>query len=587
MEMTSAESEQVPKGLALARALRIRDYIEQLVAAVGEHPDCELKKSWLRNTPFLRAEMIKDIQSTANSAIDPDKEKFIAIGIDEQSRTITGCNPTDYDEAGIRQLLEQYLDPVPEYEVLSLKSNSGVDFVVVRFPFQQRRPFVAKAQIKDEKNRVLLEAGQIWLKPGRPDTGGTGKRLVNSRQELIELINIEPRVEREVEARLEQLLPEIRLEERTRLQATNATIVPVLTATEEEFESYIEQLLAGERLNRLHVVLEKLRDHVVLCWQSGFDEHGHITAQRIKEIKEQDFLPAVRRLSLLGMLLIKFAAPLSWFEAVVDLFVDVFEASHTLRRAQTPRPPDEQIRDLNEHDSYTVPALEALLGTYLLCSYALVIRERTFYLRALFPRIVEAVDGPDEPESRSFLLFWPLTYRWRTPDVRRDLLMVERYGSGGRIASLIGGADRLKQAVLQVDCLVDLHAVLAQRPPQGEPETHGFFTSKYAGIDTWYTQNFTKQNLSYIAPLVSRLWNELVAGRDSLFLDEELAEIINSGYEIERRKQILAKFLAYAERDLAAREWANQRFPAPVYWQPSELNELVKGVSRTSTTAAR
>ena len=278
--MSSPEPEQQPsEGLALARAVRIRNYIEQLVVAVGEHPECELKRSWLRNTPFLRAEMIKDVQATANSAIDTDKEKFIAIGVDEQTRTITGCNPADYDEAGIRQLLEQYLDPFPEYEVLSLQSSAGVDFVVVRFPFQPYRPIVAKAQIKDEKNRILLDAGQIWLKPGGANTTGTGKRLVNSRQELIDLIDVEPRVQREVEARLEQLLPEIRLEERTRLQARENTIVPVLTATDEEFESYVEQLLAAERLNHLRVALEKLRDHVVLCWQSGFDEQGRISAQ--------------------------------------------------------------------------------------------------------------------------------------------------------------------------------------------------------------------------------------------------------------------------------------------------------------------
>jgi|ERR1041384_191716 hypothetical protein len=255
--MSSPEPEQQSsEGLALARAVRIRNYVEQLVAAVGEHPECELKKSWLRNTPFLRAEMIKDVQATSNSAIDPDKEKFIAIGVDEQTRTITGCNPADYDEAGIRQLLEQYLDPVPEYEVLSLQSSTGVDFVVMRFPFQPKRPIVAKSQIRDDRNRVLLDAGQIWIKPGGPNTAGTGKRLVNSRQELIELINVEPRVKREVESRLEQLLPEIRLEERTRLQAREAAIVPVLTATDEEFESYVEQLLAAERLSHLRVVLE-------------------------------------------------------------------------------------------------------------------------------------------------------------------------------------------------------------------------------------------------------------------------------------------------------------------------------------------
>jgi hypothetical protein len=579
--MSSSESEQPSEGLALARAVRIRNYIEQLVAAVGEHPECELKKSWLRNTPFLRAELIKDIQATANSAIDPDNEKFIAIGVDEQTRTITGCNPADYDEAGIRQLLEQYLDPVPEYEVLSLQSNAGVDFVVVRFPFQPNRPIVAKAQIKDERNRILLAAGQIWLKPGGANTAGTGKRLVNSRQELIDLINIEPRLKREVESRLEQLLPEIRLEERTRLQASEATIVPVLTANDEEFESYIEQLLAGERFNHLRVVLEKLRDNVVLCWQSGFDEHGRITAQQIKEIKEKEFLPAVQRLSLLGLLLIKFAAPLQWFEAVVELFIEIFESAHTLRNVQVPRASAEATSALSEHDSYTVPALEALLGIYLLSSYALVIRERTYYLRSLFPCIVKAVSGPDEYEPQSFLLFWPLTYGWGTPNVRRDILVVERYARGDRIESLMGNADRIKQAVLQVDCLVDWHDVLAHGPNQGEEETHRFFDSKYATVNRWYVQNFTKQTLTHVAPLVRRLWDQLLARRDSLFLDPDLAEIFN-GFEVERRKQVLAKFLAYAEREQAAVEWANQRFPFPVQWEPLELNNLVKAVKATT-----
>jgi hypothetical protein len=578
--MSSTESEQQSEELALARAVRIRSYIEQLVTAVGEHPECELKRNWLRKTPFLRAEMIKDVQATANSAIDPDKEKFIAIGIDEQTRTITGCNPAEYDEAGIRQLLEQYLDPVPEYEVLSLQSSTGVDFVVVRFPFQPSRPIVAKAQIKDDKNKVLLDAGQVWIKPGGPNTAGTGKRLVNSRQELINLIDVEPRVKREVESRLEQLLPEIRLEERTRLQTSSATIVPVLTATDEEFESYVEQLLAGERLNHLRVVLEKLRDHVVLCWQSGFDEHGRISAQQIKEIKEKEFLPAMRRLSLLGLLLIKFGAPLTWFEAVVDLFVEIFESSHTLRDVQVPRAPTEATRTLGEHESYTVPALEALLGVYLLSSYALVIRERTHYLRALFPSIVKAVGGPDEYEPQSFLLFWPLTYGWGTPNVRRDIMVVERYALGDRIESLMGNAERIKQAVLQVDCLVDWHDVLAHEPNQGEEETHRFFDSKYATVNRWYVQNFTKQTLTYVAPLVRRLWDQLLARRDNLFLDPELAEIFN-GFDVERRKRILAKFLAYAEREQAEMEWANQRFPIPVYWEPLELNNLVKAVKAT------
>jgi len=577
--MPNPQSEQAVPELALERSLRICNYIEELILAVGEHPECELKTSWPRGSQYHRAEMVKDIQATANSAVGEDKEKYIVIGADQQSRTITGCNPADYDDAGIRQLVENYLDPVPEFEVLSLRSSTNVDFVVLRFPFQPQRPFVAKAQIRGDNNRIYLEEGQIWIKPGGSETGGTGKRLVKSRQELVDLIDITPRVNHEVQTRIGRLMPQIRLEERTRLGSGEATLLPVLTATDEEFESYVEQLLVGDKINHLHVALEKLRDRLVLGWQAHFDPDGRISAKQIGAIKESDFLPAMRRLVLLGLLLIKFSASLQWFDAVANLMVEVFESSHGLRRAQSPPPHEESAPSLAEHTSYTVPALEALLALYVLASYALVVREKTEYLRALFPRLVKAVGGPEENESDSFLLFWPLTYGWGTPNIRRDKLIVERYAHGDRIESLMGNSARLKTAVLQLDCLVDWHAVLAQRPDQGEPETNKFFESKYAGIDTWYVQNFTKESLRYVVRLAKRLWDGLVSGKDQLFLDSDLGEIIN-GYDSERRKRVLAKFLAYAEREQAAVMWSEQKYPFPVYWEPVELNNLVKATKK-------
>jgi len=105
--MAKSEMQRSTPDLAVDRATRIRDYIEQLITLVGEHPECELKRQWVRNTPFHRAEMVKDIQATANSAVTRDMEKYIVVGADQQTRTITGCNQADYDDASIRQLLEQ------------------------------------------------------------------------------------------------------------------------------------------------------------------------------------------------------------------------------------------------------------------------------------------------------------------------------------------------------------------------------------------------------------------------------------------------------------------------------------------------
>jgi len=575
--MPSNQSDEPVKEPALERAIRIRNYIEQMIQTVGEHPECELKKSWSRESAYHRAEVVKDIQAIANSAIAPEKEKLIVIGADQKTRTIIGCNPADYDDASIRQLIEQYLDPVPEFEVLCLRSSANADFVVLRFPFQPQRPIVAKRQIRGEGHQIYLDVGQVWIKSGGSETGGTGKRLVNSRQELVELIDITARVNHEVQARIQLLIPQIRLEERTRLGGNEATLLPVLTATDEEFESYVEQLLVGGKVNQLHIALEKLRDRTVFCWQPHFDASGRITIQQISEVKENEFLPAMRRLVLLGLLLVKFSASLEWFDAVIDLFVEVFDSSRALRRAQSPPAQPEPAQTLADHHSYTVPALEALMSVYLIASYALVIRERTRYLKALFPRNVKAIGGPDDNESNSFLLFWPLTYRWGTPNVRRDILVVERYAHGDRIESLMGNSARIKEAVLQLDCLVDWHSILARGPSQGETETQRFFESKYSGIDDSYTRHFTYENLRYVTPMAKRLWDGLLSKSDQMFLDSDLGEIVN-GYDAERRKHVLAKFLAYAERQQAEVMWAQQRFPFSVFWEPHELDSLVKAV---------
>lgn len=583
--MAKSEVQRSTPDLAVDRATRIRDYVEKLISLLGEHPECELKRDWARNTPFHKAEMVKDIQATANAAATPDKEKYIVVGADQQTRTITGCDPAEYDDASIRQLLEQYLDPVPEFEVLSLKSSASIDFVVLRFPYQENRPIYAKGQIRGDRNQVHLAVGQVWTKSGGADTGSTGKRLVSSRQELLGMINVEPRVSHEVELRLQRLLPQIRLEERTRLNTGENMVLPVLTATDEEFESYVEQLLVGEKANHLSVALEKLRDRTVLSWETHFDERGKITAEQIAQIRETEFLPAIRRLVLLGLLLIKYSAPLQWFSAVIDLVAEVFDASQNLRRAQSPAQDENAVSSLDEHQSYTVPALEALLAIYLLAAYALVTRGKHQYLRSLFPRVVNAVGGPGDDGYRSFLLFWPLTYLWGTPDVRRDLLVAERYGRGDRIEQLMGGASRLKAAVLQVDCLLDWHSVLVQPPPEGELETHNLFEKKYLGINDWYGQNFTWEGLTNIMPLVSKLWDMATGGRDDLFLESDMGKIF-AGYEPEKRKQILAKFLLYAERAHRERLWQQQRMPFPVYWQPSELNVLVKGLKGPGPLAA-
>src|ERR1700722_17359960 len=106
------------------RAARYKQEVDKVVREIGEHPLFELKRSCVMNVLRGRIEFVKDIQSIATSRIE--SEKFLVIGADAASKSFVPItNLNDFDEAKLRQLLEKYLNPVPEFEVFQLSSSEG------------------------------------------------------------------------------------------------------------------------------------------------------------------------------------------------------------------------------------------------------------------------------------------------------------------------------------------------------------------------------------------------------------------------------------------------------------------------------
>ncbi len=563
----------------LDRAQRIRDYVEKMILTLREHPECELKLVWRRDTLHNKAEFIKDIQAIANSVIPFGKEKHLVVGADEKSKEIVGCNHADFDDADIRQLLETYLDPVPDFEVLRLQSSKGKDFVVLRIPHQPNRPFVAKASIRDN-TRAFLEEGQIWLKPGGPETGSSGKRLLKTRSELIELIDIQPRVEKAIADMLEQRIPAIRLEERTRLQGQTVNSISALASSDEEFESHIEQLLTtpgNHQLNVLSVLVEKLREKTVDIWDVELDDYGinsRIRPPDILRIKEAEFLPAMRRVVLLGLLLIKFSVPQDWFAKIANLLLQIFDASHHLGKITTEVDRNSYVDSLEEHASHTVPALESLIAAYLLAGFELSRRNSNLYMASFFDRPVNGIYTSGETRHQQFFMFWPVTDQWGTPPLTRQQLVLERYGKSDRIEGIVGGKRAIKSAVLQIDCLIDWHSFLSF-PDQGEPETIQFYQRAFSGVTTSFHPNFKVEPYEYILPLINKLWSALHTNGENYFwlFDSRLSEAFMN-IDLQRRKNTFGRFLHYSEKLQSDWMWAQRRFPYEMPW-PSQIMELV------------
>src|SRR6266498_403083 len=561
----------------LERAQHTRKYVEELIQTVGEHPECELKREWRRDTHYHRAEFIKDVQAIVNSDIPEGKDNYVAVGADEMAKEITGCDHKHFDDADVRQVFEAYLDPVPDFEIMRLQAPNGRDFVVFRFPHQRNRPFIVRAPIQ-ENNKTHLEEGELWFKPGGPNTPGSGKRRVRARSELLALINNEPRVQSEVNERLNQLLPQVRLEERTRLQPQSINAISAHTMTDEEFESYVAQILISGNETHFNILIEMLREKTVEIWFDR-EDHARFTPDDILRIKRTEFIPAMRRVTLLGLVLIKFSAPQTWFSSVAGLLIQIFNTSHELRKAVVHVDHYSRVGSLDAHTGYTVPAIESLLSSHALAGYELS-RESNVYMGSLFGRRVQSVPGINNTPSHSLYMFWPTTGEGGAPDMRQDIMVEERYGVGDRIEKLFRGREGIRAAALQIDCLIEWTSFLSFEQNEA-PEAVQYFKENYRGLSTSYWPHFESDNLSQVLPFVNQLWSVIRSNGEKNYwlvlpgLDDAFRKI-----DTPRRERLLGKFLREAEKNHNRMTMASGRIPYDPHW-PEEIAGVLKRVRET------
>ena len=128
------------------RTTRYKKEVDKVVRQVGEHPLYELKRSCALKELEDKIEFIKDVQSICTSKID--SERYLVVGADAKARSFVNVdNLDDFDEARIRQLLEKYLQPVPQFEVFALQSSDDANFVLFVFRRQRSRRIVAKVSV--------------------------------------------------------------------------------------------------------------------------------------------------------------------------------------------------------------------------------------------------------------------------------------------------------------------------------------------------------------------------------------------------------------------------------------------------------
>lgn len=270
---------------------------------MGEHPLFELKRSCALEDLEDKIENIKDIQSICTSKIE--SERYLVIGADARTRGFVDVgNLGDFDEAKIRQQLEKYLEPVPQFEVLPLQTSDGVNFVLFVFPRQRTRRIVAKVTVEHETlkgRKVLIREGDLWTKGE-----STAKRLATAKDwDDIYEDAIELETERRTRQRTAHFLERVTAEDRLR-NTQGSPSVPSAT-TDEEFRVLVENICVAQDRARFAVLLENLRDDLVEGWHSinafGPEDFSALQVsfpertEQVRNHKKNIFLPAMRRLT--------------------------------------------------------------------------------------------------------------------------------------------------------------------------------------------------------------------------------------------------------------------------------------------------
>ncbi|MGO9775161.1 MAG: hypothetical protein ACLPM3_01070, partial [Terracidiphilus sp.] len=143
---------------------------------------------------------------------------------------------------------------------------------------------------------------------------------------------------------------------------------------------------------RLELLLERLRDDLIHNWHSVqvyeeepiYADPESVTTIRANSLKYRDdhFLPALQRLTLLGLLIVKYSGSVKIFEQTIYLLRDTYNISNELQGLRWVTPRGSSSQHIGDHISHTTPALHCIIGAHIIGAYV-TSRRRFDYIPAL------------------------------------------------------------------------------------------------------------------------------------------------------------------------------------------------------------
>ncbi len=573
-------NEELDASSVSKRALRYKAEVQSVIAEVGEHPLFEFKRCLNLTVLADRIEFVKDVQSICTSRIE--NEKFLVIGVDISTKTFSEItNFRDLDEANIRQILGKYLEPVPAFEIFNLICDADAQVVLFVFPKQPTRRILAKCTIEEPingKNKLLLREGDLWTKGD-----STSKRLATpSDWDAIYEDAIEREAERRTRQRTAHFLERAIGEERLRSGYAVST-VPSFTS-DQELALLIQSLCATEDYNKFRVLLEQLRDDVVEEWhQLGISDSARTLispSELLEEVgnyKRDVFLPGMQKLRGILLHVVKNSGPVPFLESGISLLQEVFQVAHNLKALASISAYGSMSQTESQHNSHTVPALEALISLHILGAYIFK-RARFTYLRPMFNVTVDVAgaDRMNRVPGKPFT-FWPLVARWGEPEKLnfrggRIRLCKERIQGDPALRKLFGSDNHSERFLCSYDSCIEFNSFLAVKDKT--PETADLLAKAHPQINFDYWDSFTAFSLGHIVD-TALLILKRAKNKDTRFLQQILWEPGLAPIVAAKEASIIGPFLFGIEVGKAALTRELGGFYMGTEW-PAEIKEVIE-----------
>ena len=544
------------------------EIVEDVVLRGIEHPACELKRNVTVSRENLadRLDFVKFIQGVANS--HSDSECLIVIGADQTERAFFDVtNAQDFDPARLSPILAKYLAPEPIYEIFhNMQASTGERYVLIVMNRMQPRPIMTLVDGKTEV-KTYFRPGDICIKHN------TGLRPATKAD--LDLM-YEPRIAAEAQKRARIIFEHMKADLGPELlsQAVRSTPAPeLLLGSRERLARFAEAMISGVETARFDMLLEMARQIIIeestSSLQRNLDYYGSDTVQTsLSDFYRIKYLPTLISVVDLGLQVVRFSAPLAWFERVIDLLVEAFPIAGQIGRGLNVGVPDSPTVPLGR------PAYELYLGVRTLATYCIA-RQRTSYMGSLISRYVKPIAPEPRYDFQEPFLFWPFAGQLGLPEMLggRNVDLWHQ-GIGAIWGQAFGSTDNFLSAAAQLEFVLELNSHLLLQYPS--PATQRFRT-EYPRKRTAYLPDFWNSSLDPAIPMATYIFEALMGSTGfplELAVEPTVTSEVFVGMSVRNRELFYGAFLSALEAWQEEVMLQQRRSPYYLNW-PTQLQRII------------